>query len=109
MFDDDMLFAGAASTDEWSAFHLVLTNFGAVSGLIMNKEKSELIFDRLDGKQKKEIASLFGVKLTVMFTGFRYLGFLLKPTSYVCQDWDLVNDWDLMNQKILLEVGPLGK
>lgn len=67
MFDDDVLFAGAASTDEWRAFHLVLTNFGAVSGLIMNKEKSELIFDRLDGETEEEIASLFHkIELGVM-------------------------------------------
>jgi len=36
---DDVLFIRASNISKWRGFHNVLTNFGDVSGLIMNNEK----------------------------------------------------------------------
>lgn len=83
-----MILVGVAKILEWRTLYHILTKFGIAFWLFMNKEKLELITDRLEEGEICEIASLFEVEIWLMGDTFRYLGFNLKPNKYKCRYWD---------------------
>jgi len=95
LFVDDVLCFGQANILEWRDFHNILSKFEKASRLVMNKEKSKLISDKLEEEFTTKIANLFGVKVHTMQDEFRYSGFNLKPNNYMCLDWDwLIRKFD---------------
>lgn len=71
IFVNDLLFGGEASTLEWSHFHQLLSTFGSLLGLILNKNKSKMISPHLDEEVTMQICDIFGI--TYQPLGLHYL------------------------------------
>ena len=76
-----------SSVEEWSSIQTLLSLFCEASRLEVSKDKSCFIFANVDEILGLVVSSLFGFKMVDYTTGFKYLGFSLKPSGCSSKDW----------------------
>jgi len=84
---DDVLCVGEAKLSEWEAYFQFFSKFSKAFGLIINTEKSKIIYDVGAPEDIIQIVALFVIKIRPLFVSFKYLGFNLKPSKYEIVDW----------------------
>lgn len=82
MFVDDILAIRKTVLCEWIKIYEILSDFGQVTCLIMNKDMSVLFSIYFEGENVREITSLFNVQSISMEEGFKCFGFFPKPNGY---------------------------
>ena len=50
-------------------------------------EKSSFLYNDVDDDTSERIASILPYKMDPLTTGFKYLGYRLKPLGYCANDW----------------------
>ena len=50
-------------------------------------EKSSFMYNDADDETRESIASILPYKMDPLTTGFKYLGYRLKPLGYRANDW----------------------
>jgi len=83
---DNLLTIEKSYPYEWKVIFNTLFDFELASSLLMNQLKSNMISREPNVDWSKDIANIFGVKVTHLDAGFTYLGFLLKPIGYKNKD-----------------------
>lgn len=95
MFVDDVLLFGQVSSNQWQHLFHIISKFGDASNLYFNKFKSLLIHASNNQTQIVEIVKNCFVGTFPMDSGFKYLGFNLKPNKYINKVWKwLINKFD---------------
>ena len=87
LFVDDVILLGSDTLSEWMAFDVILNTFCKASGMCFSLEKSSFLFSNLDVDVGADIARFMPYKMDPITTGFKYLGYHLKPLGYKSNDW----------------------
>ena len=87
LFVDDVILFGLGSFEEWMAFKVILDTFCEVSGMCINMDKSYFIHYDLDAALLGRITGLLPYRFAHLNQGFTYLGYFLKPSGYLVNDW----------------------
>ena len=87
LFVDDVILLGTGTLLEWMAFDVILGTFCKASGMCINMEKSVFLFNNVDTDILHDISRFMPYKMDPLSTGFKYLGFFLKPLGYKISDW----------------------
>lgn len=90
LFVDNLLVFGCTLCKDWIYLQAMLDRFGTATGLIINKLKSKLLYAHSEEVGIILIAKILGVSAAKMEEGITYLGFRLKPCSYVNKDWEWI-------------------
>ena len=86
LFVDDVILFGMGSFEEWMAFKFILDTFCEASGMCININKSSFLHNDLDEALLRRISGLLPYKFDLLNKGFDYLGYFLKPSSYLIKD-----------------------
>ena len=84
---DDVVLFGYGSLKEWDAYRDILDIFCAASGMCISIEKYSFLINNLQVAINNNIQATLPYKMEPISTGFKYLGFWLKPSSYGAKDW----------------------
>jgi hypothetical protein len=87
LFVDDVLIMTRACLAEWKAIVGLLKVFLHATGLQINEEKSTFHSAGLDEVGFAPFKVIFPYSFESIETGFKYLGFFLKPNCYKADDW----------------------
>ena len=98
LFMDDVILLGSGTPSEWMDFEFILSTFCKASGMCISLEKSCFLFNNLDVNVGTDIAWLMPYKMDPIASGFKYLGYQLKPLGYK------INDWHWLIQKFELRI-----
>ena len=82
-----MILFGLGTFKEWIAFKVLLDAFCEASGMCINMNKSCFLHNDLDVALLGRISGLLPYRFAHLNHGFNYLGFFLKPSSYLIKDW----------------------
>ena len=52
----------------------------------ISEEKSSFLYNDIDEHTRENVAALLPYKMEPLFTGFKYLGYYLKPLGYHVSD-----------------------
>ena len=81
---DDVVLFGYGSLKEWDAYKDILDIFCSTLGMCISVEKSSFPYNNLQVAVNRTILPY---KVEAISTGFKYLGFWLKPFVYGAKDW----------------------
>ena len=87
LFMDDVILLGTGTLLEWMAFDVILSTFYKASGMCISMEKSVFLFNNVDNDILLDISCFMPYKMDPLTTGFKYLGYFLKPLGYNINDW----------------------
>jgi hypothetical protein len=87
LFVDDVLIFGKGSIEEWSVYKEILELFCSATGMMFSESKSSFMIVGLEANELTLIKQLLPFKFQLLDEGFKYLGFFLKPNSYLKSDW----------------------
>ena len=87
LFVDDVLLFGIGTVSEWKAYKEALDLFCSATGMAVNKEKSSFLYQDVNEDIRCQIVELLPYSMAPINTGFKYLGYRLKPLGYRSFDW----------------------
>ena len=87
LFVDDVILLGTGNLLEWMAFDVILGTFCQASGMCISIDKSCFLYNNVDVDIHTDIARGLPYKMEPLTTGFKYLGYYLKPLGYKVRDW----------------------
>jgi len=87
MFVDDVLIMGTDSEQDWKNFKNMLEAFYKVTRLEVNFLKLTFLFNNIESQRRSLYEDLFGMSLSHIDIGLKYLGSQLKPNDYRTADW----------------------
>ena len=85
---DDVILLGTGTLLEWIAFEVILSTFYKGSGMSISVDKSCFLFNNVDEGILIDIARVLPYKMEPIASGFKYLGYFLKPLGYKVSDWN---------------------
>ena len=86
LFVNDVIILGTCTLFEWMAFDVILSTFCKASGMCISIEKSCFLYNNLDVDVGTDIARFLPYKMDPISSGFKYLGYNLKPLGYKSND-----------------------
>jgi hypothetical protein len=87
LFVDDVLLFGNGTLTEWETFKEVLDLFCLATGMSFSPHKSLFLEAGWLEEELTVLKVLFPFEVKPLETGFKYLGFFLKPNCYSLADW----------------------
>ena len=66
-----------------SSVHL----FYLASGMEVSSLKSYLLYNEVEEGVIQKVLEIFLVQMNILYNGFTYLGYFLKPNCYYTKDW----------------------
>ena len=87
LFVDDVILFDIGTVSEWGAFKEALELFFSATGMVVSKEKSSFLYNDVNEYTMRQISSLLPYNMVPISTGFKYLGYHLKPLGYRSSDW----------------------
>ena len=88
LFVDDVILLGSGTWLEWTDFDVILSTFCKASGMCISVDKSCFLFNHVDEDILGGIACVLPYKMEPIVSGFKYLGYFLKPLGYKVSDWN---------------------
>jgi len=88
LFVDDVILLGTGTLPEWIAFDVILSTFCKASGMSISADKSCFLFNNVNDDTLIDIARVLPYKMEPIVSGFKYLGYYLKPLGYKVSDWN---------------------
>ena len=76
------------SKQSLSILYDIIQNFCKASGMLINADKSALLYSGLDDVEMITVQNIFSFSVAKLEFGLKYLGFYLKPCRYFKKDWD---------------------
>jgi hypothetical protein len=83
---DDVLIIAVDSIEEWIYLKYLLTSFCQASGMKINCQKSCFFSHNLNDDLLNRVVEVFGILVSSLDQGMKYLGFFLKPNDYRVND-----------------------
>ena len=83
---DDVILLGIGTLPEWIAFEVILSTFCKASRMSISVDKSCFLFNNVDDDILIDIAWFLPYKMEPIVSGFKYLGYHLKPLGYKVSD-----------------------
>jgi hypothetical protein len=96
---NDVLIIDVGSIEEWLALKYLLTSFCQALGMKINCKKSCLLSHNLNDDLLNRIVEIFGILVSSLDQGMKYLDVFLKPNDY------RVNNWHWLLQKVEKKIG----
>ena len=87
LFIDDVILLGTGTLSEWMAFDVILDTFCKASRMCISIDKSCFLQNNVDMDIRTNITRALPYKMDPLTTGFKYLGYFLKPLGYTVSDW----------------------
>ena len=87
LFVDGVILLGSGTLSEWMAFEVILSTFCKASGMNISVDKYCFLYNNVDDDIRMDIARALPYKMEPITTGFKYLGYFLKPLGYQVSDW----------------------
>ena len=87
LFVDDIILFGVASKENSSSLSNIPDLFQKAIVMLINHDKSCMIHNISSNPLLSDLRSSMPFPLSEWAVGFKYLGFSLKPNSYVFKDW----------------------
>lgn len=87
LFVDDILLFRNGILEDFRCLKEILDLFLKETGLYINGKKSSLTTSGLSREEVGTIEAMLHFEVKSLQDTFKYLGFLLKPDSYLIQDW----------------------
>jgi len=87
LFVDDMLCMLSGSISEAMSIQKIIILFNQATGTMINEEKSCILFNEISELVKDQLSLLIPYPSKYFLSGFKYIGFFLKPNSYRYMDW----------------------
>jgi hypothetical protein len=78
--------------------------FFQASSMEINCQKTCFLYNNIEEDLLVRLDEIFGIPITNLDLGMKYLGFLLKPNEYRVSDWT----WLLQKMEIELDIGHSG-
>ena len=69
------------------SIHEIFSKFCAATGMLENEGKSCIYHNEKYRELYEEICKLFNFRIEKLDSGFKYLGFHMKPNNYRVDDW----------------------
>ena len=88
LFMDDAILLGTSTLPEWISFDVILKAFCKASGMTISIDKSSFLFNNVNSDTLGDIARVLSYKIEPITSGFKYIGFYLKPLGYKVRDWN---------------------
>ena len=88
LFVDDVILLGSGTWLEWTDFDVILSTFCKASGMCISVDKSCFLFNHVDEDILGGISRVLPYKMEPIVSGFKYLGYFLKPLGYKVSDWN---------------------
>ena len=88
MFVDDVILLGEGTLQEWAAFDVILETFCKASRMSISLSKSVLLHNNIPALELLNLTRFIPYKMLPITTGFKYLGFFIKPLGYRSKDWN---------------------
>ena len=88
LFVDDIVMVFDGYEQSLSILYEIMQTFCKAYGMLINVDKSALLYSRLDDVELITIQNIFTFTVTKLEFGLKYLGFFLKPCRYYSKDWD---------------------
>jgi len=79
MFVDDVILFGIGCIAEWKVYKEVLDLFCKATGMAFNPQKTSFLEAGWDDVEPNLLKELFPFEDKPLDTGFKYLGFYMKP------------------------------
>ena len=86
LFVDDVILLGTGTLLEWIAFEVILSTLCKAYGMSISVDKSGFLYNNVDEDILSDISRVFPYKMDPIATGFKYLGYFLKPIGYKVSD-----------------------
>ena len=87
LFVDDVAIFGLGILEEWACFRGILDILTTASCMVISVDKSSFLYNNISSIVLDSIQVLFPYKMHQIDTGFRYLGYPVKPLNYQVRDW----------------------
>ena len=87
LFVDNVFLFGIGTVDEWGAYKEALDLFCSATGMSVNKEKYSFLYRNVAEETRCQISVLLPYIMAPITSGFKYLGYRLKPLGYRSSDW----------------------
>jgi hypothetical protein len=87
MFVDDVLVMSKADPMEWRLILDILRAYCSVSGLCINSSKTIVHYWGLEDLELELLKAILPFSFVDLNSGFKYLGYLLKPGAAKADDW----------------------
>ena len=88
LFVDDVILLGTSTLPEWIAFEVILSTFCKASRMCISMDKSCFLYNNMDVDILTDISWVQPYKMETIVSGFKYLGYYLKPLAYKISDWN---------------------
>ena len=88
LFVDDIVMVSGGFEQSLSILYEIMQNFCKASGMLINVDKSTLLYSGLDDVELITVHNIFSFLVAKLEDGSKYLGFYLKPCRYFRKDWD---------------------
>ena len=85
---DDVIVMGTNTLQEWVAFDVILEIFCKASGMCISLDKSCFLYNNIDVVNFMDIARFLPYQMEPIHSGFKYLGYYIKPLGYRVYDWN---------------------
>ena len=82
LFDDDVILFGIGTVNEWGSYKEALELLCSAMGMAVSTEKSSFLYQNVDEETHQQIAALLPYNMAPITSGFKYLGYHLKPLGY---------------------------
>ena len=76
--------------EEWHFIKGICDLFCTTSGMSFSLSKSAFRHGRVGAAPLQEITNIFSIESKALDIGFTYLGFFLRPNSYLSSEWDWI-------------------
>ena len=83
----DVILMGTGTLQEWDAFDIILETFCNASGMSISIDKSCFLHNNIDTVILTDFSRVLPYQMEPIHTGFKYLGFYLKPLGYRVCNW----------------------
>ena len=87
LFVHDVILLGSGTLSDWMAFDVLLSSFCKASRMIISLDKSCFLYNNVEEDIRLDIARVLPYKMEHITSGFKYLGYFLKPLGYRVNDW----------------------
>ena len=87
LFVDNVLVFGEGTINNLGDFANLLDKYKKSMGMVINIDKSNLVHNEFSTYMLQREKEIVPYKTIQNETGFKYLGFFIKPNSYSFQDW----------------------
>ena len=87
LFIDDVILFGLGTIEQWQHYKALLDLLCSATGMKISEEKSSFLYNEIDELTRINVAALLPYKMEPMSSGFKYLGYYLKPLGYHVSEW----------------------